>query len=86
MTSIEKGSPSAGSKHHSPSSSEKDNMVHHYKLDKTIGQGTYGKVKLGFDTRTGEKVSYIPAINHYNPEGSSKSFREGEYQERKASF
>lgn len=38
---------------------EKDMYVHHYKLDKTIGQGTYGKVKLAYDTRTGEKVRYL---------------------------
>lgn len=27
-----------------------------YRVDKTIGQGTYGKVKLGFHVATGEKV------------------------------
>ncbi|KAI3644222.1 hypothetical protein MP228_010386 [Amoeboaphelidium protococcarum] len=28
-----------------------------YKLDKTIGEGTYGKVKLAIDTRSGQKVA-----------------------------
>jgi serine/threonine protein kinase len=49
----------------SPSSSpsgEKDIYVHHYRLDKTIGQGTYGKVKLAYDSRTGEKVPSISYI------------------------
>jgi serine/threonine protein kinase len=31
-------------------------IIGNYKLDKTIGQGTYGKVKLGVDIRTKEKV------------------------------
>lgn len=30
--------------------------VGHYKLGKTIGQGSYGKVKLAVDIRTGQKV------------------------------
>ncbi len=31
-------------------------VVGNYKLEKTLGQGTYGKVKLATDTRTNEKV------------------------------
>lgn len=33
----------------------------YYKLEKTIGQGTYGKVRLAVDIRTGDKV-----ITHQN--------------------
>ncbi|KAJ3194974.1 hypothetical protein HK101_001427 [Irineochytrium annulatum] len=32
-------------------------QIGHYKMEKTIGQGTYGKVKLGVDLRTNEKVA-----------------------------
>lgn len=31
-------------------------MIKNYNVGKTIGQGTYGKVKLAQDTRTGLKV------------------------------
>jgi hypothetical protein len=31
--------------------------VGNYRLDRTIGQGTYGKVRLGVHTRTFEKIS-----------------------------
>jgi len=31
-------------------------MVGDYRLEKTIGQGTYGKVKLGIHVKTNEKV------------------------------
>jgi 5'-AMP-activated protein kinase catalytic alpha subunit len=31
--------------------------VGHYNIGKTIGQGTFGKVKLGFHTFTDEKVA-----------------------------
>ncbi|KAJ1550250.1 hypothetical protein HK405_001040, partial [Cladochytrium tenue] len=34
-----------------------DDVVGNYRLDRTIGQGTYGKVKLGFHLQTGEKVA-----------------------------
>lgn len=34
-----------------------DPVVGNYKLGKTIGQGTYGKVKLASDIRTGQKVT-----------------------------
>jgi len=34
-------------------------MVGDYRLEKTIGQGTYGKVKLGIHMKTNEKVIYI---------------------------
>ncbi|KAI8851184.1 kinase-like domain-containing protein [Chytridium lagenaria] len=34
-----------------------DNIVGNYRIDKTIGQGTYGKVKLGFNITTNEKVA-----------------------------
>ena len=32
-------------------------VIGNYRLEKTIGQGTYGKVKLAVDLRTNEKVS-----------------------------
>ena len=32
-------------------------VVGNYRLDKIIGQGTYGKVRLGIHTHTHEKVS-----------------------------
>lgn len=31
-----------------------------YRLDRTIGQGTYGKVKIAFDVTTHEKVCCVP--------------------------
>jgi 5'-AMP-activated protein kinase catalytic alpha subunit len=33
------------------------NAVGHYILGKTLGEGTFGKVKLGTHILTGEKVS-----------------------------
>ena len=36
------------------------NAVGHYILGKTLGEGTFGKVKLGTHILTGEKVSSIP--------------------------
>lgn len=33
-----------------------DQIVGNYRLGKTIGQGTYGKVKIASDIRTGQKV------------------------------
>lgn len=33
------------------------NTVGHYILGKTLGQGTFGKVKLGTHILTGEKVT-----------------------------
>lgn len=32
-------------------------LIGNYRLEKTIGQGTYGKVKLGFSTQDGTKVN-----------------------------
>ena len=34
-----------------------NSMDVHYKFIKTLGQGSYGKVKLAEDLRTGEKVA-----------------------------
>ncbi|KAJ3410388.1 MAP/microtubule affinity-regulating kinase 3 [Chytridiales sp. JEL 0842] len=34
-----------------------DAQIGNYRVDKTIGQGTYGKVKLGVHVQTGEKVA-----------------------------
>lgn len=36
---------------------EPDKFIGNYIIDKTIGQGTYGKVKLGFHAQTKEKVA-----------------------------
>ena len=33
-------------------------ILGNYKLGKTIGEGTFGKVKLGIHKLTGEKVNY----------------------------
>lgn len=33
------------------------NTIGHYIMGKTLGQGTFGKVKLGTHILTGEKVS-----------------------------
>ena len=35
----------------------------HYILGKALGEGTFGKVKLGTHVLTGEKVSYIGVYN-----------------------
>lgn len=35
-----------------------DVVVGGYRLGKTIGEGTYGKVKIAYDVRTNEKVSF----------------------------
>ena len=37
-------------------------MIGVYKVDKTIGQGTYGKVRLGINTHTNEKVPLYDRI------------------------
>ncbi len=34
------------------------NLVGDYILDRVIGQGTYGKVRLGIHEKTGEKAFY----------------------------
>jgi serine/threonine protein kinase len=39
------------------------NAVGHYILGKTLGEGTFGKVKLGTHILTGEKVIFYYAIN-----------------------
>ena len=36
---------------------EEEYILGNYKLGKTIGQGTFGKVKLGTHKMTGEKVN-----------------------------
>lgn len=35
----------------------KKRMIGHYIIEKSIGEGTFGKVKLGTHTLTGEKVA-----------------------------
>ncbi|KAI9366096.1 kinase-like domain-containing protein [Zopfochytrium polystomum] len=41
----------------SPVERQPDAQIGNYRLDKTIGQGTYGKVKLGVNITNGEKVA-----------------------------
>jgi serine/threonine protein kinase len=41
------------------------NAVGHYILGKSLGQGTFGKVKLGTHILTGEKV-HIRSYNHHD--------------------
>lgn len=60
-----------------------------YQLDKTIGQGTYGKVKLATDNQTNEKV-YSDLHVHvvYTKTtviGCSEGSGEGQYQKSEAS-
>lgn len=42
---------------HRSSSSKDSTVVGHFIVGKTIGKGTFGKVKLGYDKVTGEKVA-----------------------------
>jgi serine/threonine protein kinase len=39
-----------------PPITKQDVEILHYKVGRTLGEGTYGKVKLGVDTRTNTKV------------------------------
>jgi serine/threonine protein kinase len=41
------------------------NAVGHYILGKSLGQGTFGKVKLGTHILTGEKVFINPIYHIY---------------------
>lgn len=50
------------------------NAVGHYILGKNLGEGTFGKVKLGTHILTGEKVLFFI----FNYIGSCKSVREDE--------
>ena len=36
---------------------EKQKFIGQYLIDKAIGEGTFGKVRLGFDTLTSQKVA-----------------------------
>lgn len=42
------------------------NAVGHYILGKTLGEGTFGKVKLGTHILTGEKVSWSVLDTYLN--------------------
>ena len=42
------------------------NAVGHYILGKTLGEGTFGKVKLGTHILTGEKVSSTNTLRFLN--------------------
>jgi serine/threonine protein kinase len=37
---------------------EEELILGNYRLGKTIGEGTFGKVKIGYHKMTGEKVNY----------------------------
>ncbi len=37
---------------------EEELILGNYRLGKTIGEGTFGKVKIGFHKLTGERVNY----------------------------
>jgi len=37
---------------------EEELILGNYRLGKTIGEGTFGKVKIGIHKMTGEKVNY----------------------------
>jgi serine/threonine protein kinase len=39
------------------------NAVGHYILGKTLGEGTFGKVKLGTHILTGEKVTSLMSLS-----------------------
>nr|KAJ3420469.1 hypothetical protein HK105_005640 [Polyrhizophydium stewartii] len=51
------GSSAGGSSGGKPGGPEPDLVIGNYRLERTIGQGTYGKVRLGFHTGTDEKVA-----------------------------
>lgn len=39
-----------------PPQPKREVTVLHYRIGKTLGEGTYGKVKLGLDTKSNQKV------------------------------
>jgi hypothetical protein len=41
------------------------NVIGNYSLEKTIGEGTFGKVKLGYHIPTGEKVANFLTLGRY---------------------
>lgn len=45
--------------------SKQDVEILHYRIGRTLGEGTYGKVKLGVDTKTNAKVA-IKSIKREN--------------------
>lgn len=50
---------SAGVKHHR----HRHKLKHRYRFEKTLGKGTYGKVKLATEISTGNQVSlYLVAL------------------------
>ena len=46
-------------------SSSDQNIVGNYRLDKCLGQGTYGKVRLAYRLDTNEKVRYTWSLILY---------------------
>ena len=55
------------------------NAVGHYILGKTLGEGTFGKVKLGTHILTGEKVAFNIYSDNLDT-GGSQSVGEGQDQ------
>lgn len=53
---VENFMSTSSSKHHKSTLSEADFVIGNYRVEKTIGQGTYGKVRLGIHLETKEKV------------------------------
>jgi len=51
------------SEDHKKSQPVKEYNIKNYKINKTIGKGTFGKVKIGVHVPTGEKVSYKEIID-----------------------
>lgn len=46
----------------STGSTGRGHTIGHYRVIRTLGSGTYGKVKLGEEVNTGEKVSFLRPI------------------------
>ncbi|GAV27551.1 protein kinase [Pichia membranifaciens] len=53
-------------RHHQPNSdSQKEsNRIGKYQIVKTLGEGSFGKVKLAYHTTTGQRISYLRLLNH----------------------
>ena len=46
--------------------SHRHNLKNRFELHKTLGQGTYGKVKLAIEKTTGKKVTFFISRRHYD--------------------
>jgi hypothetical protein len=59
------GKPAAVSRPGLSNNAEKRQIVGQYMLGKTIGEGTFGKVKLAIHVPTGEKVLKLSLSPHH---------------------